>query len=400
MNTRNFLLKTSLLSIFFLGTIMETISPALNDIALAFPGIDPRDIQQLSPISANFIVIFTIISGILATRVNRKALIYIGCVVELIAGGMQFFATSYAMLLYGRCLLGCGVGLLAPFAAGALVGDFFEGKEYHQMMGWGNASNNLGSLFTTFFGGILCAINWHYTFIIHGLALFCIIFTAWGMPELPKPVNDRPKSGESIWNKLKLHPYVWFAAFGVAMGMFCQLQFAVNIAMVLAADGLGDAAMAGYILTLSTVGCIVGAMLYPKWRFIFKNYIPVFAVICQAFNFFVAYNAYSVWIFFIAVFVAGFGQGMFIPHIFARSSTKVKPELVGFAFSVITVGINVGILSSVKILSMRVGPAILGIGFGRPMWLLTGSLLCVVLLYWLVGIIIFDRQEKKALGTA
>lgn len=374
---------------------METISPALNDIALAFPHIDPRDIQQLSPVSANFIVIFTLISGVLATRVNRKALIYTGCVIELIAGGMQFFAASYEMMLYGRCLLGCGIGLLAPFAAGALVGDFFEGKEFHQMMGWGNASNNIGSLFATFFGGILCTVNWHYTFIIHGLALFCIIFTAWGIPELPKPVVDRNNDGESFRKKIKLHPYVWFAAFGGAMGMFCQLQFAVNISMVLAADGLGDAAMAGYVLTLTTAGSILGSMFYPKGRHIFKNYIPPLAVACQTFSFFLAYNAYSIGLFFIASIIAGFGMGIIVPHIFARTSKMVKPELVGFAFSVITVGINVGILSSVKILSMKVGPALLGVGFGRHMWLLAGGLLCIVFFYWLIGTILFERQEKK-----
>lgn len=395
MKTSNFLLKTSLLSIFFIQMVIDTITPALNDIARAFPDIDPRTIQQLSPVSAVFIVIFTLLSGLLANRVNRKALIYTGCAVELIAGGMQFFASNYEMMLYGRILLGCGIGLLAPFAAGALVSEFFEGKEFHQMMGWGNASNNLGALFTTFFAGILCTINWHYTFLIHGIALLCIILTAWGMPELPRPVIDSAGPIESFWSKLKLHPYVWFVAFGSAMGMFCQLQFAVNLSMVLSADGLGDAAVAGYVLTLCTVGSILGSILYPKWRHILKNYIPVFAVACQAFNFFLAYYAHSIWLFFVATVVAGLGMGMFIPHVFARSSGKVKPELVGFAYSVITIGINVGILSSVTILSMKIGPALLGVGFGRPMWLLAGGLLCIILLYWLTGIIIFDHQEKK-----
>ena len=296
----------------------------------------------------------------MATRINRKALIYAGCIVELIAGSMQVFAESYNMMFYGRCLLGCGIGLLAPFAAGALVGEFFEDKEYHQMMGWGNASNNLGGLFTTFFAGILCTINWHYTFLIHGIALFCIIFTAWGMPELSKPVISNIRTGESLWSKLKLHPFIWFAAIGGAMGMFCQLQFAINLSMVLSSDGLGNAAMAGYVLTASTIGSILGSMLYPKWRHILKNYIPVFAVACQATNFVIAYYAHSVWLFFIATTVAGFGMGMFVPHVFSRASGKVKPESVGFAFSVITVGINVGILSSVTILSMKIGPALLG----------------------------------------
>jgi hypothetical protein len=222
-----------------------------------------------------------------------------------------------------------------------------------------------------------------------------MIFTAWGIPELSKPVVDRNNARESFRIKLKLHPYVWFAAFGGAMGMFCQLQFAVNISMVLAADGLGDAAMAGYVLTLTTVGSIIGSMFYPKGRHFFKNYIPPLAVACQAFSFFLAYNAYSAGLFFTSAIIAGFGMGIIVPHIFARTSKTVKPELVGFAFSVITVGINVGILSSVKILSMKVGPALLGIGFGRRMWLLAGGLLCIVFFYWLIGIIFFEHREKK-----
>jgi MFS family permease len=395
MNKRTFLLKVSLLSIFFIQTVIDTISPALNDIALAFPDVDPRAIQQLSPVSAVFIVIFTIISGILAARVNRKVLIYAGCVVELIAGAMQVFSASYNMMLYGRCLLGCGIGLLAPFAAGALVGEFFEGKEFHQMMGLGNASNNIGALCTTFFAGILCAINWHYTFLIHGLALFCIIFIAWGMPELPKPVVDRTKPKESFWHKLKLHPFVWFAAFGLGFGMFCQLQFAVNISMILAKDNLGDAAMAGYVLTVSTLGAILGSFLYTKMRNIFKNYIPVLAVICQAVGFFVIYNSYSISVIFAAVFIQGIGMGIMIPYIFAHTSGRVKSETVSFAYSVITAGINAGILLSVPILSMKLGPALFGIGFGRQMLLLAGYLLCFVLVYWIIGVIVFDRIDKR-----
>jgi len=396
MDNKKFLLKISLLSLFFVQMVIDTITPALNDVARAFPDIDPRAIQQLSPISALFIVIFTIVSGVLASRVNRKALIYAGCSVELIAGAMQVFAVNYNMMLYGRCLLGCGIGLLAPFAAGALVGEFFQGREYHQMMGWGNASNNLGGLFTTFFAGILCTINWHYTFLIHAIALPCIILTAWGIPELKIPVIDPARLREKFWNKFRLHPYIWFATLGGAMGMFCQLQFAVNLSMVLAADGLGDAAMAGYMLTVSTLGSILGSMLYSKWRHILKNYIPVFAVACQTANFIVAYYAHSVWLFFLATILGGFGMGIMVPHVFARASGKVKPELVGFAFSVITVGINVGILLSVTILSMRVGPALLGVGFGRQMWLLAAGLLCIDLLYWLVGTVFFDRQDKQA----
>lgn len=397
MNAKNFLLKTSLLSIFFIQMVIDTITPALNDIARAFPDIDPRAIQQLSPISAMFIVIFTIISGVLANRVNRKLLIYTGCAVELIAGGMQFFAVSYNMMLYGRILLGCGIGLLAPFAAGALVGEFFRDKEYHQMMGWGNASNNLGGLVTTFFAGILCTINWHYTFLIHGIALFCIILTAWGMPELQIPVIKARQPGVSFWSKLRLHPFIWFAAVGGAFGMFCQLQFAVNLSMVLATDGLGDAAVAGYVLTVSTLGSILGSMLYPKLRHIVKNYIPILAIACQATTFVIAYYAHSTWLFFFATTFAGFGMGIFVPYVFARASGKVKPESVGFAFSVMTVGINVGILSSISILSMRVGPALFGVGFGRQMWLLAAALLSIDLVYWLIGIVIFDRQDRLAL---
>jgi MFS family permease len=397
MDSKKFLLRTSLLSIFFIQMVIDTISPALNDITRAFPDVDPRAVQQLSPVSALFIIIFTIFSGVLANRVNRKILIYAGCTVELIAGGMQFLAVNYNMMLYGRCLLGCGIGLLAPFAAGALVGEFFQGKEYHQMMGWGNASNNVGGLFTTFFAGILCTINWHYTFLIHGIALFCIILTVWGIPELKVQANSLARHGEKFWEKFKLPPYIWFVTLGGAMGMFCQLQFAVNISMVLAADGLGNAAMAGYMLTVSTLGSILASMLYPKWRHILRNYIPIFAVACQIANFIIAYYAQSVGIFFLATMFGGFGMGILVPHIFARASGKVKPELVGFAFSVMTVGINVGILLSVTILSMKLGPALLGVGFGRPMWLLAAGLLCIDLLYWLTGTIFFDRQDKKLL---
>ena len=81
-------------------------------------------------------------------------------------------------------------------------------------------------------------------------------------------------------------------------------------------------------------------------------------------------------------------MGIMVPHVFARASGKVKPELVGFAFSIITVGINVGILLSVTILSMR-------LGFERQMWLLAAGLPSIDLLYWLTGTIFFDRQEKQ-----
>lgn len=221
MNTNKKMLKPAILSISLL-TIMASaaVSPALNEIKNAFPGLQQTDVKLVLTLPSLIMIPFSLLSGWFASRFSKKKILYAGLFIYLICGVGGGFAQTFTQLLIIRGLLGIAIGLLMPLSS-SLIFDFFEGPARNKMMGLSGSTNQLGGMLFLAVAGILASYSWRYTFGVYLLALVTMLFITFWLPKDLKPhiaQSTKPKE------KVKLGTGIFGIAF---IAMMCMSVFFV-----------------------------------------------------------------------------------------------------------------------------------------------------------------------------
>ncbi|WP_411911103.1 MFS transporter [Clostridium estertheticum] len=76
--------------------------------------------------------------------------------------------------MFSRVVLDMGVGLIFPLST-ALIADFFSGDERISMMGFSQASSNLGGIITTILSGVLAKLSWRYAFYVYLIGVLVLL---------------------------------------------------------------------------------------------------------------------------------------------------------------------------------------------------------------------------------
>lgn len=195
----NKLTKPTILSI-SLVTVMAgaAVAPALGTIALAFSNTNPVLIKMILTIPSILIIFVSLLAGKLTEKFTKRSILIAGLIFYICGGFGGSFANSIYQLLFSRVILGVGVGLIVPLST-TLIADFFSGDERTSMMGYSQASANLGGIITTILSGALSKLSWRYAFYVYllgVLVLFLIIFA------LPEPDKKRNKCSRKNKNAI------------------------------------------------------------------------------------------------------------------------------------------------------------------------------------------------------
>lgn len=311
------MLKPTIISI-SMATVMAgaAISPAIGLIAKAFPDASPTLIKLILTAPSLMIIPFSFLSSYLTSKLTKRTIIMIGLVIYLFGGIVPQFVSSIELLLALRLILGAGVGLLMPLAM-SLINDYYTGKERTQMMGYNSAFSNFGGIITMLLAGWLATFSWRTPFNVYFLGLFIFILVFFFLPkgELQKPDQDTRKS------KLPLVTY----GYALAMGgiMLAYYSIATNIALYLDQNNIGGAALAGTVVSFTTVGGMITSLFLVQIEMVFKKLvIPV--MLCGmglAFLFLSFTN--SVALVMLSVCLVGFGQGSLFPILILKALDSV-----------------------------------------------------------------------------
>lgn len=221
---KSLLLKISILSISLL-TVMASaaISPALAKIRQAFPGIDITLVKLVLTLPSLLIIPFSLLGGWLASRMNKKNVLFIGLVIYLLAGVGGGFAQNITQLLIIRGLFGIGVGLIIPLSV-SLIADFYEKQERAKMMGLSGSVSHFGGVIFLLLSGWLASISWRYAFAVYGLALAIIVIIALWLP-------GSGAKGPAVQVKQKLPKVLYVYALLGALMMIAFYAAPTNLAM-------------------------------------------------------------------------------------------------------------------------------------------------------------------------
>lgn len=300
-----------------MATVMAgaAISPALGLIAKAFPEASPTMIKLILTAPSLMIIPSSFLSSYLTTKIPKKTICLIGLVIYIMGGVGPQFVSSIAALLTLRLILGAGVGLVMPLSM-TLINDYFEGKERTKMMGYNSAFSNVGGILTMLLAGWLATFSWRVPFNVYflGLGIFILIFFF-----LPKEQVQR----HNYENRGKLPLAV--VGYAVAMGgiMLAYYAIATNIALYLEQSALGNAALAGTVVSFTTVGGMITSLLFVQIEVALKQYIIPIMLSIMGIAFFILTVTHQLPLVILSVCFVGFGQGVLFPTLSLKALDQV-----------------------------------------------------------------------------
>lgn len=311
------MLKPAILSI-SMATVMAgaAISPALGLIAQAFPEASPTVIKLILTAPSLMIIPFSFLSSYLTKKMTKKAICLLGLVIYIIGGVGPQFVTSLSALIGLRLLLGAGVGLVMPLSM-TLINDYFSGKERTKMMGYNSAFSNVGGILTMLLAGWLATFGWRVPFNVYFLGLAILLMIYFFLPK------GEVQKAESKAERTKLPMAV--IGYAAAMGgvMLAYYAIATNIALYLEQNALGNAALAGTIVSFTTVGGMITSLLLVQIEVTLKNYIIPVMLAVMALAFAILSFTYSIPLIMLAVCFVGFGQGVLFPTLSLKALDQV-----------------------------------------------------------------------------
>jgi MFS family permease len=336
------------------------VSPALADIAKAFPDKSQETIQMLVTIPSLMIMVSTLICGQLSRVVRKKTLVLAGMVMFAIGGILPAFFGNLTFILIMRGVFGAGCGFLIPLSQ-ALIADYFQGRDREVFMGYRSSTAGVFGMFFTMAGGYLCAIHWRHTFHAYWIVVPVFLLILLTMPE---PEGSR--AAEKGRKAAGLTPAMWFYVAMYFLYNVTMMCFITNAAFVMAASNVGSARTIGFIMTISSVGGITAGILLGWLTRLLKNFTLVFALCCLAAGFVMLNFVNTAVMFTIASAIWGMGFGTFNPTMALKIIGSVPKAATTLALAILTCAMGIGQFISPMIYSLA--NKIVGLEGPRASW--------------------------------
>ncbi len=363
------------------------VSPALADLAKAFPEESHETIQMIATLPSLLIMAATLLCGHLSRRMRKKTLVLIGMTLYGVGGILPAFFGGMAFILVMRGVFGAGCGFLIPLSQG-LVADFFQGRDRDVYMGYRSSTASIFGIFFTVVGGSLCAIYWRYTFFAY---LFVIPVLLLILVKMPEPERQKTTAGG---DKGSLTPAMWFFVTMYFLYNVAMMCFITNAAFVMSASKVGNAQTISYIMALQSIGGITAGLLLGWVTRVMKNFTLVFALGFLAFAFVILNVVDSALMFGVACAIWGLGFGTFNPAIALKVIGSVPKSAATRALAILTCAMGVGQSISPRVYGFV--NSLIGLEGPRASWIVAA--VCFVAAF-VISLIKAALKQQKSLAA-
>lgn len=386
-----------------IAMLMATIAFSIDAMLPALPEIaqelSPGNVNRAQLIITSFVLgmgLGTFVTGPLADRFGRKAVIVCGAFLYVCATIAAYFATSLEAMLAVRVFM--GLAAAAPrVAAVALVRDLYSGREMARIMSFVMLIFSLVPALAPSLGAAIIALSdWRGIFL--AFAVFSSITTVWLMirqPETLLPENRRPLNFTSLWaaaSEVARHPTVRLATLvqTLSLGMlFSVLSSTQQVFDVTYGQGHTFHFWFGGIAVVAASASIVNARLVrrlgmrPIIKAMFLAQIALslgmVAVVFLHLPNQIELGFYAFWT--MSVF---FQAGLTLGNLNAIALEPMG-HIAGMAASLVTALATVGAVFIA---------APIGLAFnGTPLPLAIGTAICAAAAFWLTSLIRRDGDD-------
>jgi MFS family permease len=257
-----------------------TVSPALPAMkqqfenAIADPDLRTTLVKLVITLPALFIVIGSLIAGMIVDRFGRKSLLLISAILYGLAGSSGLYLENLTAILLGRALLGFSVaGVMV--SATTLIADYYIGPARAAFMGLQAGFMGLGGVLFLTLGGALAQQNWHYPF---GIYLFAWLI----VPLISFFILEPNREQLTVQSSEATHESTPIAILAIIYGLTTLSQIAfylIPVQLPFFLDSLVKAApsQSGMAIALCTLFSAAASLTYGKLkqRMEFITFLPI-----------------------------------------------------------------------------------------------------------------------------
>lgn len=321
-------LTLSILSISMI-TVMASaaVSPALANLAAAFPDVSNNVIKTILTLPSLFIIPFSLLSGRLGRSYGNKRVLCFGIIIYLIGGVAPAFTNSLPMLLFYRAILGCGCGLIMPISQ-ALIALNYSGKMRVRMTGYSGAASYLMGVIASFIVAPLSSINWHFSFYIYLVALLVLILNLIALP------NDKPRNKTEVSQQM-FPKKVWLLILGMFFVNVAFYAVPANVALFMREEGIGDSSSSGTVISAFMICGFIAGIILPYFHHFFKSYTITSGIFFMAGGYIFLSLSHTLFLVILGSSLVGFSFGILFPAILntINDSSTTQSILLSLSFA-------------------------------------------------------------------
>lgn len=331
--------QVAALSVALLMYTSSITSPALGEIAAAFPDASAETVKLLSTIPSLMMVFFSLIAGKLTQHISIKKIITLSMILIFIGGIPSAFVGDLNFMIAMRVVFGAGYGMVFPMAS-AVITDLFTGEQGNKLMGFKSAVGAAAGVIFQSIGGFLASYNWRWSFFAFFLVIPIAVLIWFKLPDTG--VKRSEKTEENTKEK-KLTSMTYVLTLCCLLFNIFQFSFMTNIAIVMNQEGIGNSAQSSFILSLFSATSFVVGLVYGMISKRTRQYTTALAVILVGISFVIMIVVQSYALFLVASVIFGIGFGMFNPSItMAVARSAASPKYSALAISVYVCGTGIG----------------------------------------------------------
>lgn len=356
--------------------------------------------------------------GPIAMKANKKVLLIISYCCMIVSVGFYAVvgAKSIGLLLVAAVFCGLSQGSSGTLQ-NSIIAEYIPPENRANVMAVVNALAYGGTIFYNIVGGKLAAANgganWNHAYFLGFILIPTTILFA---VLLPKKADGEPDTAASADDsaaeapvgalgqpqaKLPAYPVILCFLYGISMAFqYCtglnMSNYYVNLLR------LGDASMAGLVMSGGTLGVFVSGLLYKYYSKPLKNWVPVVGMLGYAVGSLLIAYIPNTGVFLASQFLMGASTGCMTPYFVATISIRTPPKWVPVAMSLF-MGLMNGFMFIAQYILDFLGK--IGVDAGDPVayvgnkfavsgyGLLACTVLCVVLFP------LYDKKHSETSGT-
>jgi len=259
-------------SLIFLSNGTFLLSPAMDTMVRNFVNEPYSKVLMLYTLPSLVALPFTLLSAlVLGKRVPYRTALLTVVPIYLISGVVPFFLNSLNAVLACRAVFGMCVGILAP-QGNALILRTFSGEERYRFLGYSSVVIGVAGVVFQFLSGFLCTVGWNFVFLGHLVAVVPLALIFFFLEEPAQPAEEershveQPASAKGSF----LRPGVIPLFSLVCILYICSQTKMLTLSSIVASEGMGDSVVSAGILSMATVGAILGGLAFPY----FCKFVP------------------------------------------------------------------------------------------------------------------------------
>ena len=339
--------------LYFMVAGAGAVSPALASFSEAFPEASVTTVSLIQTLPSITIIIGTLLAGVVAgKKLPFKTCGVIALVIYLIFGVLPtFWNDSLEGILVIRAICGFGMGFVSPLGAAAFLHLVKSEEERAKYLGRGGAMQQIGCVAMTLLGGVLCAIDWRYTFLAYGLCLIVLIVFVICFKEPPSLVSEASEDASDAKVKPKEKVKVPGAAVAIiVIAVLAQLMMSPTMVefSFLMTEKITDLSPAvvtsacGVLMSVFVLGGAISSALMDKLMKLFGKFIGPVAIFVAVIGNVIIAMATSIPMFAVGIIVFGVGWCLAIPVMNLDASRGVNEATLSLIPSLIWGLMNVG----------------------------------------------------------